>query len=207
VDLLHVIESFWKNWASSGLYEKEVNRRLAIWQEKISPRRASNKRLHIQKGRPSEAIIWLADSLGHKLIILGGEKKGFREGFLTGSTTKNVVHNAKQSVWLCKKSTIKNILIGIDSYHPNKLVVEKALELEVPFAQELLVHGRAEFVKVFEFSRHTFSSLHLACCSVAGTVRFLHATLQRCNQTPVQSATHLRGLLPSAERWQTVRNH
>ncbi len=128
LSLLHVVTSFWKNWLSSGLYEKEAWQRLATWQKQITNSNNPTA-LHIETGHAANIAVETANRLDVDVIILGGGNTEFKGSALTGSTSAKVVRMAKQSVWLCKKPEFKQIVCGIDGSDISANALKTAIEL------------------------------------------------------------------------------
>jgi len=136
--LLHVVTSFWKNWASSGLYEKEAWQRLATWQKQIT---GSNdpQALLIEQGHVAATAVEIANKHHIDLIMLGGGNKEFKGCLLTGSSSAGIVRMASQSVWLCKKAEFTNILCGIDCSDMSAKALNAAIDLCRRFGAKLNV--------------------------------------------------------------------
>lgn len=136
--LIHVVASFWKNWMSSGLYEKEAWQRLATWQKKITNVN-DPQTLIIENGHAAEMIIKAAKKLNADMILLGGgdvEYKGVR---LTGSASASVVRMSNQTVWLCKKEKINSILCGVDCSKMSAKALNEAIDLCRRFNAKLTI--------------------------------------------------------------------
>jgi len=136
--LIHVIASFWKNWVSSGLYEKEAWQRLATWQKKMTNIN-DPQALIIDNGHAAELIVKSAEKLNVDLILLGGGDVEYKGSRLTGSVPASVVRMSKQSVWLCKKEKITNILCGIDCSEMSAKSLKNAIDLCHRFNAKLTV--------------------------------------------------------------------
>lgn len=137
VHLIYVMQSFWKNWFSSGLYEKEIRERLATWQQKISGKPNDSNNLVIQEGHVAETISDYANKLEVDLILVGAGNPNKNGQFITGSNVVKLAKIAKQSVLVCKNKTVSNILCGTDSSELSYTAFKQAIEIAKAFNAKL----------------------------------------------------------------------
>lgn len=126
VDLLTVIESFWKNWLSSGVYQKELSQRLEVWQEKISQKNAED--CYILQGNPADVILEFVTQQKNDLIVMGAGDKSLMHQ-ITGSTAASVVRCSNQPVLIARKDQLQSIICGIDGSECSKKAMSYAIKL------------------------------------------------------------------------------
>jgi len=128
--LVHVVTAFWKDWLTSGLYEKEGMQRLQAWESEIINEGYRDATLHIKKGNASDEVIVLAKEIHADMIVIGADRPKGRKNFsMTGSTAAAIVRHARQSVWLCKSEETKRILCAVDGSDASRVALNKAIEL------------------------------------------------------------------------------
>src|SRR6056297_495846 len=93
IHFIHVFASFWKDWLSSGLQQKEAMQRLETWQEdllgKIEP-----EKLHVNVGNPANFILATASEVQPDLIMIGAKNLDTKGRYKSGGTVESVVRNA-----------------------------------------------------------------------------------------------------------------
>lgn len=135
ISLIHVIQSFWKNWWASDLYKKEALQRLTRINEK-NKLLINSKNLFVLIGNPAECIINIAEQLRPNYILLGQQKTDDQR-YKTAQTLEQVVTAAKQSVWLCQSVSLKRVLCGIDGSRLSTKALKNAIEICLMFSAEL----------------------------------------------------------------------
>lgn len=133
IHIVHVITSFWKDWFSSGMYEKEAKQRLATWLLQVDNGDFDKDKIHILKGHCAEAILSLSNEIAADLIVLGSANPEHFGHIMTGSTAEASVRSADKSVFLCNDVTIKNVLCAVDGSEPSI----KALNVAVDTCEKL----------------------------------------------------------------------
>lgn len=136
--LIHVIQSFWKDWFSSGEYQKEASQRLITWQTELAEKHKIKNPI-VEYGNPSDIILQHADNKKINLILLGSRTTQQDGRYKTGSTIENVARYAKQSVFICKNNTISKILCGIDGSDASATALQFAMELARRFSALLCI--------------------------------------------------------------------
>ena len=121
--LIHVIQSFWKDWFASGEYQKEAIQRLVTWQSELSEKLQTKKPI-IEYGNPADVILQNAQNEKINLILLGSRAAQDNGRYKTGSTIENVARYAKQSVFICKNNTVSKILCGIDGSDASAIALQ-----------------------------------------------------------------------------------
>ena len=152
VSLIHVIESFWKNWITSGLYKKEASQRLRSWQKEIS---ASSKgeKLTIEIGNPADTIIELSRKRKSNLILMGGKVTGETGRYKTGTAVDSVVRSATKPVWICQRNKISKILCGVDGSPASRKALNFAMDLAKRYSAKLcIIHALPNYLPAFGIS-------------------------------------------------------
>ena len=152
VSLIHVIESFWKNWITSGLYKKEASQRLRSWQKEIS---ASSKgeKLTIEIGNPADTIIELSRKRKSNLILMGGKVTGETGRYKTGTAVDSVVRSATKPVWICQRNKISKILCGVDGSPSSRKALNFAMDLAKRYSAKLcIIHALPNYLPAFGIS-------------------------------------------------------
>jgi len=137
ISLIHVIPSFWKNWFSSGLAEKEAIQRLTIWQTDLLGEDANPEKLFVQIGNPTNEIISTSTKLNSELIVVARKIKNGETRYKAGTTAENVLRHADKSVMVCKSKKISKILCAIDGSAHSEKVLSWSLDLAKRFAAKL----------------------------------------------------------------------
>jgi len=130
---INVASSFWRNWFSSGRYEKEALQRLSSWQQKIDQEDTS--KLLVSIGNISEEIIIKSKELKSDLIVLAS-KSDKATHHRIGTTAQAVVRGADQSVWIAKSSQINKVLCAIDLSPHSRLALKQAITICKAFSAE-----------------------------------------------------------------------
>lgn len=125
---IHVIPSRWKEFWSSGLYKKAAYQRLETLQQEMS-QEADRDKLHIEYGNAADVIVHLSEQLRTDLLVIGGKGLDQQGRYKTGSTVESVVRHSKQSVLVCKTSSIQKILCGIDGSANSASALNEAIRL------------------------------------------------------------------------------
>ncbi len=148
VYFIHVITSFWRDWLTSGLYEKEALQRLQTWQHKLFPDIDDNDKLLVQKGNSADAVLNQAKDIDADLIVLGGEKIDIA-GKRTASsyTAEAVVRGAKIPVWICQTDQVKRVLCGIDGSEASAQALRAAVDVCQRFKAKLCIVNVLENVE------------------------------------------------------------
>lgn len=136
--LIHVIQSFWKDWFASGEYQKEASQRLLTWQSELTDKNKIKNSI-VEYGNPADVILQHATKEKINLVLLGARTAQEAGRYKTGSTIENVVRYAKQSVFICKNNTASNILCGIDSSEPSAIALQFAIDLARRFSASLSI--------------------------------------------------------------------
>jgi len=136
---MHVITSFWKDWLSSGIYEKEVLQRLHSWQQQVSSEDRDPEKLFIETGNVADSVLRVANKISVNLIILGGETPDIHGAVKTGASAESIVRSAKQPVWLCKSKQVKRVLCGVDGSDYSFRVLTEAIDVCKRFSAKLFV--------------------------------------------------------------------
>lgn len=136
--LIHVIQSFWKDWFSSGEYQKEASQRLITWQSELTETNQIKTPI-VEHGNPAEVILQNADNKRINLILLGSRASQQGGRYKTGSTIENVARSAKKSVFICKNNDISKILCGIDGSEASATALEFAMDLARRFSASLCI--------------------------------------------------------------------
>ena len=136
--LIHVIQSFWKDWLASGEYQKEAIQRLTNWQSEL-PEKYRTKQPIVEYGNPADVILQNASNERISLILLGSRAEQDNDRYKTGSTIENVARHAKQSVFICKNNTVSKILCGIDGSEASAKALQFALDLAHRFSVSLCI--------------------------------------------------------------------
>ena len=153
--LIHVVDSFWKNWNSSGLYEKEAMQRLQHWQKKFS-RSVTIKKMYVKVGNPADNIIEESHKIKANLIVLGGKVSEESSRYKTGVTIESVVRSATKSVWICRKDKISKILCGIDGSPSSRKALQFAIELSRQYSAKLcIIHALPSYLPAFGMPERT----------------------------------------------------
>lgn len=136
IHFIHVLPSFWKNWVTSGLRQKEALQRLESWQEDILGAIDPSK-LHVEIGNPANHILSVATKLDPEVIMMGGKNHDDKGRYKSGGTVENVVRHAKQSVLLSKPNQMAKIMCGIDGSEASGKALTWAIELAQTFQAAL----------------------------------------------------------------------
>lgn len=134
--LSHVISSYWRDWISSGQYEKEITERLLTWQKKLSGK-TNPSHIVIDKGHVAKTLARLANDLDVQTIFLGAGGKASENAIGSGTSVSSVVRLAKQSVWVCQRDKINNILCGIDGSAQSAKALREAINIARTFNAKL----------------------------------------------------------------------
>jgi nucleotide-binding universal stress UspA family protein len=136
--LIHVIQSFWKDWFASGDYKKEASQRLVTWQSELTEKHKI-KNLIVEYGNPADVVLQHAENGNIDLILLGSRAVHEDGRYKTGSTIENVTRYAKQSVFICKNITVSKILCGIDGSEASAAALQFAMDLARRFSASLCI--------------------------------------------------------------------
>lgn len=134
VSIVHVVESFWENWVTSGLCQNEMKDRLKAWISKFTSKNSVTNTF-VKVGNPAENIIRLAKARKSDLIVMGGKSKETSGRYKAGTTVEWVVRAAHQSVMVCQDAALKSILCAIDGSTKSK----KTLQTAIDFAHDVSV--------------------------------------------------------------------
>lgn len=136
--LIHVIQSFWKDWFASGGYQKEASQRLITWQSELTEQHHIKSSI-VEYGNPADVVLQHAKNGKVDLILLGSRATQEGGRYKTGSTIENVVRYAKQSVFICKNNTVSKILCGIDGSEASAKALQFAIDLARRFSASLCI--------------------------------------------------------------------
>ncbi len=153
IHLIHVVSSFWKDWISSGAYQKEAMERLASWQT-LFLNENDHQKLHIKQGNPADSIISLARELKIHLVLMAFHKEKDSARYKTHHTVDSVVRHAQQSVWVTQSAHITHLLCGVDGSKNSMKALEKAIDLARRF--------KAPLELVFVFPQIDFNPIGLS---------------------------------------------
>ncbi|EKD72615.1 MAG: hypothetical protein ACD_45C00623G0001 [uncultured bacterium] len=145
VSLIHVVESTWNNWITSGLYEKEATQRLQSWQKAFT-RSAETKKLYIKSGNAADAILGISRKIKANLILMGGKVTEESSRYKTGTAVESVVRYATKSVWVCQRDKIAKILCGIDGSASSRKTLQFAIDLAERYSTQLcIIHALSNY--------------------------------------------------------------
>lgn len=142
ITFLHVITSFWQDWFTSGLYEKEAKSRLEEWYKRVKTGNPDLSKIMVFKGNAADYITMQAGIMEADLIVVGGggDPKSHKD-FITGTTAEAIVRYSRQSVLLVKKPTIESIICGVDGSVHSEKALKRAIDLAKRFSASLkIVH-------------------------------------------------------------------
>lgn len=134
----HVIASFWKDWLSSGQYEKEIAERLLTWQRKFNGKTDSTH-IIIDKGHVARTVARIARDIEANLIVLGPGGEKSNHFMSTGAFIGNIARLAEQSVLVCQHTNIERILCGIDGSQQSAKALREAISLAKLFNAKLSI--------------------------------------------------------------------
>lgn len=128
VQLVHAQPSFWKNWISSGLTDRQAADRLNRWAEALSERGVRTSCAPVLRGQVAEAILEHADSQEVGLITIGASNKSGL-GRMLGATAEAIARFASQPVWIRRSPTtrLKKVLCGVDGSESSKRALAAAV--------------------------------------------------------------------------------
>src|SRR3990167_6830364 len=155
VSLIHVIESFWKNWISDGLYQKEAMQRLQSWQRECS-NKEELKKLYTKVGNPGDIILELAHKTKANLILMGGKVTEESSRYKTGTAIESVVRSARKPVWICQRDKLSKILCGVDGSPSSAKALQFSIDLSKRFSAELcIIHALPNYLPAFGMTERT----------------------------------------------------
>src|SRR3990167_2329125 len=154
VSLIHVVESFWKNWISDVLYQKEAMQRLQSWQKEYSKKEL--KKLYTKIGNPADSILDLARKTKANLILMGGKVTEETSRYKTGTAIESVVRSATKPVWICQRDKLSKILCGVDGSPSSAKALQFAMDLSKRFSAELcIIHALPSYLPAFGMTERT----------------------------------------------------
>ena len=154
VFLIHAVESFWKNWVSEGLYQKEAMQRLQSWQKEYSKKEL--KKLYTKIGNPADSILDLARKTKANLILMGGKVTEETSRYKTGTAIESVVRSATKPVWICQRDKLSKILCGVDGSPSSAKALQFAMDLSKRFSAELcIIHALPSYLPAFGMTERT----------------------------------------------------
>lgn len=140
ITFMHVVTSFWGDWFTSGLYEKEAQSRLGEWYKKFTSEEVDESRNLVFKGNAAEFITMQAGLMKADLIVAGGGgDPEVHKNPITGSVAEAIVQFARQSVLLVKKPQIKKIICGVDGSPHSEKALKYAIDLAEKYSASLKV--------------------------------------------------------------------
>lgn len=155
VSLIHVVESFWKDWVSDGLYQKEAMQRLHAWQKEYS-KEDESKKLYTKVGNPADNILDVAQKIKANLILIGGKVTEETSRYKTGTAIESVVRSATSPVWICQRDKISKILCGIDGSSSSAKALQFAIDLSKRFSAELcILHALPSYLPAYGMTERT----------------------------------------------------
>ncbi|RDI43373.1 universal stress protein [Aquicella lusitana] len=155
IRLIHVVESYWKNWLSSRQYEKEALERLRSWQKKFF-KKINIEEWYIKTGNPADMIIQVANRTRASLILLGGRVEDELGRYKSCTTVESVVRFTKRPVWICKTPKVSRILCGIDGSSHSQKTLQFCIDLCWRFSAKLdIVHVMPAYLPAFGMSVRT----------------------------------------------------
>ena len=134
--LVHVITSFWKNWFSSGVYEKEAMQRLQNWQQQLGSK--NDDHLLIKIGNVADEIIATGLDINADIIIIGA-KTNHKTRYTTGAKIESIVRGSNSSVWISRGEKLNSILCGIDGSESSAIALQKAIAISQQFNASLSI--------------------------------------------------------------------
>lgn len=138
INLIHVVQSVWKDWLSSGEYKNEAVQRLKTWQAELSEKQ-QDKNLMVKYGNPADIILQTANDKKANLVLLGGKKSNNGGRYKTGATVENITRYSDKSVWICKNNTVSKILCGIDGSESSATALKFAMDIARRFSAKLSI--------------------------------------------------------------------
>lgn len=195
VSLVHVIESYWKNWISEGLYQKEAIQRLQLWQKKYSNKKEI-KKLYTKVGNPADSILDLSRKTKANLILMGGKITVESSRYKTGTTIEAVVRSAKKPVWICQRDKLSNILCGIDGSPSSAKALRFAIDLSKRFSAKLcIMHALPNYLPAFGMTERAIKreeeKLERRC------INQISKFLEKFNLKKVKIETHFQWGIPA----------
>ena len=152
ISMIHVIESFWKHWITSGLYKKEAMQRLQSWQKEIS-KSSEERKLTIEIGNPADTIIELSRKRKSNVILMGGKVTGETGRYKTGTAVESVVRSATKPVWICQRDKISKILCGVDGSPSSGKALNFAIDLARRYSAQLcIIHALPNYLPALGMS-------------------------------------------------------
>src|SRR3990167_2332069 len=144
--LIHVVDSFWKDWITSGLYQKEALHRLQSWQKEFASSYKINK-LYIKPGNSADTILEVSRKIKANLILLGGKVTEEFSRYKTATTIESVVRSASKPVWICQSEKISKILCGIDGSPSSGKALQFAIDLSRRYSARLcIIHALPSYL-------------------------------------------------------------
>lgn len=104
--------------------------------------------MYVEYGNAADAIIHLSQQLQPDLIVVGSKGLGNNGRYKTGTTVESVVRYAKQSVLICKTSSIEKVLCGIDGSDNSAAALNESIKICNLFSASLrlvLVLSKVDF--------------------------------------------------------------
>lgn len=155
VSFIHVVESFWKNWISSGLYQKEAMQRLQSWQMKYL-NYVETKKLYVRVDNPADAILDVRNRIKANLILMGGKVTEESSRYKTGTTIEAVVRSSTKPVWICQRDKISKIVCGIDGSPSSRKACKFAIDLAEKFSAHLcIIYAMPSYLPALGMSQKT----------------------------------------------------
>lgn len=154
VSLIHV-NSYWDNFFSNGVCQKEATQRLQSWQKKIS-KSHKEKNIFSKIGNPADSILFTASKIKANLILMGSKSTGESGRYKTGATIESVVRFAKIPVWVSQRDKISKILCGVDGSPTSAKALQFAIDLARRFSAKLcIIHALPNYMHAFGDSKRT----------------------------------------------------
>lgn len=194
--LIHVIQSFWKDWFASGEYQKEASQRLITWQSELVEKNQIKNSI-VEYGNPADVILQHAAKEKINLVLLGARAAHEGGRYKTGSTIENVVRYAKQSVFICKNKTVSKILCGIDGSEPSAIALQFAMDLARRFSASLCIVSALPSCECNPFG---MSDSEIKKCeekSNHGEIKKLDTFLERFDFSKIKMKKHFTPGIPA----------
>lgn len=136
--LLHVEASFLTDWFSSGERRETAMQRLQTWAIELG-KLPEDAELSVEFGKPAQIILNTAERHHADIILLGSNAVPASTRYRVGKVAERVVHDAKQTVWICKTPVVKKILCGYDGSAESGKALQCAIKLCRCFSAQLSI--------------------------------------------------------------------
>ena len=149
ISFIHVVESFWKDWITEGLYQKKAKQRLQSWQKNYL-NMSQSKNLYVKVDNPADAILDVARKIKSNLILMGGKVTEESSRYKTGTTIESVVRSSTKPVWICQRDKIAKIICGIDGSPSSRKALKYAIDLAERYSAHLCtIHAIPSYLPAF----------------------------------------------------------